>query len=338
MLHRMTLRVVPALTVAVTEEGFRRRKRILMLFPGLIAFALYRGLKATAWHDDIVALLLASGLYSSVVALVAYAYGQERRVWELLRDEEPRMLAWIVFRIGFLYAVQLSLMVLALLKVATYSYLDHPDGPALMALIIASTSVSRDAFEIGHVRLLQQRGRPFVTLADNKGLWALLTGRAEVWAPRVAALTLAVAATSLALAVLVPSVTTDLGHLVSLGVLAGLSCTVAFVQGLHPSLTTWDGLTRYSWRELLRFFLWPGMVFGWTYYLIADGAITFLLAVPAPPGWVRLFVTAGIAGLLSLYGFYMGRSRWQEETLHATIPASLLRCPFISSILASKKA
>src|SRR2546426_9027273 len=79
-------------------------------------------------------------------------------------------------------------------------------------------------------------------------------------------------------------------------------------------------------------------IFGWTYYLIADGAISFLVGVPDPPVWVRLLVTAGAAGLLSLYGYYMGRSRWQEETLHVTIPASLLRCPFISSILASKKA
>src|SRR5437879_12602242 len=80
------------------------------------------------------------------------------------------------------------------------------------------------------------------------------------------------------------------------------------------------------------------MAFGWTYYLIAEGAISFLLAVPDPPVWVRLLVTAGTAGLLSLYGYYMGRSRWQEETLHATIPASLLRGPFISSIVSSKQA
>ncbi len=338
MLHRMTMRVVPALTVAVTEEEFRRRKRILMLFPGLIAFALYRGLKVMAWHDDILALLLASGLYSGVVALVAYAYGRERRAVELLREVDPRMLAWIIIRIGFLYAVQLSLMVLALLKVATYSYLDHPDGPALMALIIASTSVARDAFEIGHIRLLQQQGRPFVIFPDGKALWALVTGRVDLWAMRVGVMTVIVGLVYLALTMVMPAATTDLGQLLVIGVLAGAACTLAFVQGLHPSLRAWEGLTRYSWRELLRFFLWPGMAFGWTYYLIADGAISFLLAVPDPPVWVRLLVTACAAGILSLYGYYLGRSRWQEEMLHATIPASLLRCPFISSILASKKA
>src|SRR2546425_11125637 len=106
MLHRMTMRVVPALTVAVTDEEFRRRKRILMLFPGLIAFALYRGLKAMAWHDDIIALLLSSGLYSSVVALGAYAYGRERRGVGLVRGEDPRVLAQRVLRIGFVCGVQ----------------------------------------------------------------------------------------------------------------------------------------------------------------------------------------------------------------------------------------
>src|SRR2546430_6073635 len=104
MLHRMTMRVVPALTVAVTEDEFRRRKRIFMLFPGLIAFALYRGLKAMAWHDDIIALLLSSGLYSSVVALGAYAYGRERRGAGPLREKGPRVLVWNVLRIRSLLA------------------------------------------------------------------------------------------------------------------------------------------------------------------------------------------------------------------------------------------
>ncbi len=338
MLHRMTMRVVPALTVAVTEEGFRRRKRVVMLVPGLVAFALYRGLKVMAWHEDIVALLCASGLFASLVALTAYAYGRERRLVDVLHEDDLRTQVWVALRIGFLYAVQLSLMVLALLKVATYNYHDHPDGPALMALLIASMSVARDAFEIGRVRLLQQQGRPFITIPDGKALWALVTDRVDLWAMRVAVATVAVGLVYLALTVVMPAATTDLGQLLVTGVLAGSVCTLAFVQGLHPSLRAWEGLTRYSWRELLRFFLWPGMAFGWTYYLIADGAISFLLAVPDPPVWVRLLVTAGTAGILSLYGYYMGRSRWQEEMLHATIPASLLRCPFISSILASKKA
>src|SRR2546428_4794211 len=271
----MTMRVVPALTVAVTEDEFRRRKRILMLVPGIIAFALYLDLKAMAWHDDIIALLLSSGLYSSVVALGAYAYGRERRAVELLRGEDPPMLAWIVLRIGFLYAVPLSLMVLALLKVATYSYLDHPDRPALMAVIIASTSRARDAFEVGHVRLLQQQGQPFVTFPDGKALWALVTGRVDLWAMRIGVVTVGVGLGYLALTMVTPAATTDLGQVVVVGVLAGAACTLAFVQGLHPSLRTWEGLTRYSWRGQPRLFPLPGMAFGSADYLISDRAISF---------------------------------------------------------------
>jgi len=338
MLHRMTMRVVPALTVAVTEEGFRRRKRILMLFPGLVACALYKFLQAMGWHADIVSLLLASGLFCGGVALACYAYGREQRLTELVHEESLRQVAWVGGWIGFLYGIQLSLMVLALLKAATYDYAVHPNGPALMALIIASTSVARDAFEIGHLRFLQRQGRPFVALPDGKALWALVTGRLDLWAAKVAGATLAVGLAYVGLVTVAPSVATDLGQLAAIGVLAGLACTVAFVQGLQPSFTLWEGLTRYSWRELLRFFLWPGMTFAWTYYLVALGVISFLLAIPHPPIWVRILITAGVGGLMSLYGYYLGRSRWQEEKLHATIAPALLRCPFIWGILTSRKA
>src|SRR6266496_4332419 len=186
MLHRITMRVLPALTMAVTEEGFRKRKRILMLFPGLIAFALYRGLRVPGWHADIMVLLLASGLFSMLVAMIAYTYGRGRRITQLVQDEGFASLFWIGARFGFLYSLQLSLMVLGLLKVLTYSYSEHPDGPAMMALIISSTSVSRDAFELGHLRRLQQQGRPFLGFPDAKGFWALIMRRTDLWLRPVA--------------------------------------------------------------------------------------------------------------------------------------------------------
>ena len=38
MLHRMALRVLPSLSLAVTEEAVRKQKRIVMFVPGLVAF------------------------------------------------------------------------------------------------------------------------------------------------------------------------------------------------------------------------------------------------------------------------------------------------------------
>ncbi len=39
MLHRMALRVLPSLSLAVTENAVRKKKRIVMFVPGLVAFA-----------------------------------------------------------------------------------------------------------------------------------------------------------------------------------------------------------------------------------------------------------------------------------------------------------
>ncbi len=80
------------------------------------------------------------------------------------------MAGWI----GFVYGVQLSLLVLALLWLVGYDYLKHPDGPAMMAIIIACTAVARDAFEIGHVRKMALMGRPFPTFPNGMALRSLL--------------------------------------------------------------------------------------------------------------------------------------------------------------------
>lgn len=336
MLHRIAMRVLPSLTLAVTEEGFRKRKRLLMLVPGLIVFVLYRGLHDAGWHRDILALLLASGVFSMLVAVVAYGYGRERRIGDLLREEGFSHLSWFGFRFGFIYAVQLSLMVLALLKILTYSYLEYPDGPAMMALIIASTSVARDAFELGHLHLLQRQGRPFLTFPDAKGLWALMRDRRDLWVLPVGAAAV-VGVCYLGLALAVPWAQTDFGQFMIIGLLAGGVGTVCYLAGLQPSKALSQSFSQYSWRELLRFFAWPGVVFAWTYDLILLGITSFVIVTPSPGLAWRVLVAAGIGGLMGLYCYYVGRCRWQEEKLHATISPAMLRCPFILGILTSKK-
>jgi hypothetical protein len=343
MLHRITMRILPALTMAVTEDALRKRKRILMLFPGLLAYALYKSLHAMTWHADIAILLLAGGLFSSGVAIVCYAYGRQRNLSSLVAEDGFGRAAWIMGRVGFLYAIQLSLMVLGLLQALSYfwgylSYAVHPAAPAMMALIISSTSVARDAFEIGHLRLLQQQGRLFASLPDGKALWALLVRRPDLWASPVILATLIVGFGYTGLALLVPQAQTDLGNLAAVGVLVGVSGTLAFLRGLRPGNSVWEGFGGYTLPELLRFFWWPGLTFAWTYFLIVLGALHFLLGLPHPPFWARVVVTAGIGALMSLYCYYLGRSRWQEEKLHATISPALLRCPFILGVLTSKKA
>jgi hypothetical protein len=337
MLHRIGMRVLPALTVSVTEAGFRKRKRIVMLFPGLLAYPLYRALYFADRHEDILALLVTTGLFSTVVAVIAYRYGRGRHWRELAGEEGIPALLWFGARFGFFYAVQLSLMVLAILKLVSYSYTEHPAGPAMMALIIASTSVARNAFELGHLRLLREQGGLSLAWPDPKRFWAFLTGRRDLWVLPVALAATAAGLVYGGLALVIPATQTDLVHVLMIGFMAGTAGTIAYVKGFGPTVTVWQRLTEYSWRELLRFFLWPGAAFGWTYGLILLGMASYLIILPVPLLVWRVLVAASTTGLVSLYCYYLGRSRWQEEKLHATISPSMLRCPFILGILSSRK-
>lgn len=337
MLHRITLRVLPALTLAVTQEDQRRRKRLLMLFPGVIAFIVYRLLHTSGWHTHIVVLLMVIGLYSYAVAIVGYVHGRQRNIGEVLREDGYAWLAWFGFRYGFLYAIQLALMVLALLQLVSYSYFQHPDGPAMMALIITSTSVVRDAFELGYVRLQQQQGRP-ISFPDPRAFWSFLVDQPAMWGWPALWAASASAIFYLGLAMLFPVAQSDLGQFFIIGIIAGVVATVSYVAGLQPTLPLWQSVTRCHWREVMKFFLWPGVAFGWTYDLILLGATSFVVGISSPPLVWRVIVTVSTATLIALYCYYLGRRRWQEERLHAAISPSMLRCPFIAGILTSKKA
>ena len=182
----MALRVLPSLSLAVTEDAVRKQKRLVMFVPGLVAFAVYRAAKHVVPLTEPVLLLLLSGTVGVLTAMLAYGVGRGTRWSQLLREDGRSLLTWIAGWIGFVYAVQLSLLVLALLWLVGYDYLKHPDGPAMMAIIISCTAVARDAFEIGHVRKVSLMGWPCPTFPNGLGLRSLLTGRAAVVGPWMA--------------------------------------------------------------------------------------------------------------------------------------------------------
>jgi hypothetical protein len=64
---------------------------------------------------------------------------------------------------------------------------------------------------------------------------------------------------------------------------------------------------------------------------------SYIIVLPIPALAWRVLVTVFTTGLVSLYCYYMGQCRQQEEKRHATISPSMLRCPFILGILNSKK-
>ena len=337
MLHRMALRVLPSLSLAVTEDSVRKKKRIVMFVPGLVAFAVYRLAKLLVPLSEPVVLLAVSGLVSLVTALLAYRVGRGTAWGKIVREDGSRVLLWLGGWIGCVYGVQLSLLVLALLWLVGYDYLKHPDGPAMMAIIIACTSVARDAFEIGHVRKMAIMGRPFPTFPDGTALRTMLGSHAMQFGPWVA------------VGLVVGAVGASLGHFVeanqwaaliqlsAVAVLGGGVALCAYLGGHRPQTSWTQGLVQTKAGELLKYWWWPGLSFAATYYLVAAGCVIFLLRQPGIPTAYAMASGGFVTGMMALYCYYLGFRRQVEEQQGHTMSSALLRCPFVMEFLASQR-
>ncbi len=338
MLHRMALRVLPSLSMAVTEESVRKRKRLVMLAPGLVAFGIYRLAKQVLPLSDAVALLAVSGLVSAATAAWSYRMGRQVPVNQIWREDGPGRLAWLTGWIGFVYGVQLSLMVLALLKIlVNYDFLQHPDGPAMMAIIIACTSVARDAFEIGHVRKLQRQGEPVVTFPDGAGFREAITSRPMrlvLWGVLPAA---GCAALAVGLGTVHHLAVTGLAQLTLVTLCAGSLALWAYLAGEQRPGGLGAMMNGSGWMELFRYWWWPGLAFAATYYLSWAGLVFFVVQTDVGGAPARGAIAGGVAGMMAVYCHYLGDRRHAENQLRQIVPPSLLRCPFVMGILSKQQ-
>lgn len=333
MLHRMALRVLPSLSLAVTEDAVRKQKRLVMFVPGLVAFGVYRLAKHLVPLTEPLVLLAVSSLVAIVTALLAYRVGRSASWPVIAREDGVRLLSWLAGWIGAVYGVQLSLLVLALLWMVGYSYLQHPDGPAMMAIIISSTAVARDAFEIGHVRKLAVLGRPFLTFPDGAALRVLVQSRLSelgLWG----SVGLAVGGLmGLSGHVIADGQMAALAQLAGITIFGGLLALCAYFGGLRPAASWLETLKRTAPAELLKYWWWPGMAFAATYYLVVMG---FVLFVGRQPGMATGLAVAGgavVTAMMALYGYYLGHRRQVEDEQAPQLSSGMLRCPFVMGIL-----
>ncbi|MEW6545218.1 MAG: hypothetical protein AB1411_16640 [Nitrospirota bacterium] len=339
MLHRLTLRVLPRLTLMVTEESIRKRKRLVMLVPGLVAFAVYRLAKLVVPLSDPATLLVLSGTVSAVTALWAYRLARRASLTILWREDGGRLLGWLVGWIGFAYGVQLSLMVLALLNILVhYDFLRHPDGPAMMAVIIACTSVARDAFEIGHVRRIQRQGESILTFPDGAALRTLLREQARPLLIRSLLAGVGAAGLAVSLEALGEIGRTGLGQLLVVTLAGGTLALWAYLDGQQRPGGWREVLGAVAPAELFRFWWWPGLAFAATYYLVLAGAAFYLLRLGQAEPVVRGLMAGLVGAIMTAYCYYLGYRRALEDRVHRQVPASLLRCPFVFAILSKAAA
>lgn len=334
MLHRLALRVLPSLTVLVTEPEVRKRKRLVMMVPGLVAFAIYRLARSFLPLSSAPVLLVLSGLICAGTAAWAYRRGRGASWAVAWRDDGGRRWGWVVGWVGFVYGVQLSLLVLALLRVlANYDYGLHPDGPAMMALIIACTSVARDAFEIGHLRQRQQSGEGLVTFPDGSPFRAFLREqpvRALQWLLIAGG---GAGGLMLVLWQLLGGVRSELLQFGLVTVLGGTVTVMGYLAGVWPEVRWPVRLAQSGRRELFRFWWWPGLAFAATYDLVLVGAFVYVCRWSVLTGTMTGLLAGMVTGLLAVYALYLGHRRHLEDRVRRLVPPSLLRCPFVLGFL-----
>ncbi len=339
MLHRLSLRVLPQLNALVTDTPVRKRKRWVMLVPGLVAFGIYRLLKMVLPLSDPFMLLGLSGSLSAMAAVWSFQKGRGLPFFESVRQDGVSCWGWLVGWIGIVYGMQLSLLVLSLLQIfVNYDFLLHPEGPAMMAIIIACTSVTRDAFEIGHVQRKVREGVPVPTFPDGKSF--------REWVPRNLRTVATWGGLSLMAGLLGSWVIYRLGPSEMQPIFQSIG--VSLVLSTVTLLAFWDGQGRFMsgekdsagqvrWLSALWFWIWPAFTFSATYFLVLWGISVFVFqATPVSQGEFQ--VLAGLTGLImAAYMHFLGwRKSVEERTL--AIPESIQRCPFVMGILQNSKA
>ncbi len=337
MLHRLSLRVLPQLNALVTDLPVRKRKRWVMLVPGLVAFGIYRLLKDVLPLSEPFVLFGLSGCISALAAIWAYRQGRGISIPESIRQDGVRRWVWLVGWVGVAYGIQLSLLVLAILQIFVgYDFLLHPEGPAMMAIIISCTSVTRDAFEIGYVQRMIQEGTVVPTFPDGGALrtwipqewmamakWSglgMLAGFSASWGlTHVGSLDLQPLLQTLLVPVVVASVS-----------------LLAFFAG-EALLTERDNSPRpHTWVSILWFWIWPNLTFSATYFLVLMGTASYVFRVSEVSELGFGVIAAATAMVMTSYSIFLGWRKSYEERV-VTIPKNIQRCPFVMGLLEKAK-
>ncbi len=277
MLHRLSLRILYG-PVLDADLPARRRKMRIILLSGVVVYPPFLAVAWGLYRETAPLTTVWLGIFAALscvpVGFYAYAAGfgsSLRNLWQA----DLETLCWLALKIGFVYPFLLYWMILGMVEFA-FGY--HAIRAAMISFV--ASAVARDAFEIGYLAgrpalMGATASRPQRVFPDGRRLSDIFRKDANR-----AAITLVVAT--------------------FIGAVAGGFLAMAqpspFVQSLAIGLIA-AAVATPVYRRLaatpsaLRYFLWPAMTMGCSYFFI----LAYLLRVVAgqQASWdIALFTAA----------------------------------------------
>ena len=203
----------------------------------------------------------------------------------------------------------------------------------MMAIIIACTSVTRDAFEIGVVRQMEQWGQKMVTFPDGTAFRRWVQFEPVTLGRWVGLAVLIGIVSSLALTFSLEIGRNPIAQIILLSVILGSVALVTFFSSESKSGDWWERAKGVGSFQSMRFWIWPCFTFAATYYLVQVGIVDFLVKSPLPNVLVHAGIAGTTAGLMTCYFFYLGRRKLFEGQSLDEVPENLQSCPFVMGIL-----
>ncbi len=297
MSHRLKLRLLYGPLLDADAAARRRKMRVILLsgvavYPPFlfIAFRLYSNVRPL----PILAIGLLAALTCVPVGLYAYAEGFGCSVREIWRTRAAE-LRWFCVKIGFLYAFLLYWMILGMVE---FFFGYHAFRAALISFV--ASAVARDGFEIGYLA-----ARPALTpdiapgpkriFPDGRRRADVLRGQARQTASLLAVALLCGGAIGGFVGWFLPN---PMAQTLWVGVAAGGMATLVYCRDA-------PGQPHRGWR----YFLWPGLTMGCSYFFILAYWLRVMLGAPLSLSWDLALLTAACCGLSVLDARVMGRMK-----------------------------
>jgi hypothetical protein len=263
MFHRIALRLRYGHILDADRLARRRKMRIILLsgvavYPPFlfIAYRLY-----TELNPQILVLIgLLSSLTCIPVGLYAYAAGFGQTIGVLWRSRREEMV-WFSLKIGFLYPFLLYWMILGMVE---FFFGYHAFRAALISFV--ASAIARDGFEIGYLAARPSPHfpmEPVGTFPDGRSMRDTFRGRLV---PTLAWIGVAIGIGVIGGIAVAQSITSPRYQALAIGLICAAVATPVYRR---------IGAQQTRSLSAFRYFLWPGLTMGCSYFFI----LAYLLRV-----------------------------------------------------------